>query len=38
MDKVTSGELTAVKAMKMLGMKKTTFYNRKKLYMEEMGV
>jgi DNA invertase Pin-like site-specific DNA recombinase len=38
MDKVTSGELTAVKAMKMLGMKKTTYYNRKKLYMEEMGV
>ena len=32
MGQVTSGEITAVQAMKMLGVKKTTFYKLKKLY------
>ena len=32
MAQVTSGEITAVQAMKLLGVKKTSFYKLKKLY------
>lgn len=32
MDQVTSGEITAVQGMKLMGVKKTTFYKLKKLY------
>lgn len=32
MEQVTSGEITAVQGMKLLGVKKTTFYKLKKLY------
>ena len=32
MSQVTSGEITAVQAMKLLGVKKTSFYKLKKLY------
>lgn len=32
MGKLTSGEITAVTAMKLLGIKRTTFYKLKKLY------
>lgn len=38
MKQVSSGQLKAVEAMKMLGVKKTTFYKLKKLYPVEVCV
>jgi DNA invertase Pin-like site-specific DNA recombinase len=32
MEQVTSGEITSVQAMKLLGVKKTSFYKLKKMY------
>lgn len=37
MAQVTSGEITAVQAMKLMGIKKTSFYKLKKLYGKEIG-
>lgn len=37
MSKVMAGEMTAVKAMQVLGLKRTSFYKLKKLYPIEVG-
>lgn len=37
MTKVLAGEITAVKAMQILGLKRTSFYKLKKLYPVEVG-